>query len=146
MLKLALQPTLSTNGIGIDNLSPIPVVVGVEKKLETLEKKPRRNVDDSEHDDIIQKAEFDLEDQRFKFDKLRKDLNECEFKIGRLAEKKWEIDKQIVGLVFGTPLDLAEVARQAYLIRETPSVKKYLKLKSFKYKSFGKKSGGRRKH
>ncbi|EGF78060.1 hypothetical protein BATDEDRAFT_91176 [Batrachochytrium dendrobatidis JAM81] len=120
------------------------VVVGCKKYLKTLGYKSQNN-DDPKHGEF-QKAKLDYEYQLSKLDELLKSLDECESEFGRLAEKKWEIDKQIVGLVFGTPLDFESVLHQASLIKKTPSVKKYLKLKSFKYKIFGKKSGGRRKH
>ncbi|KAK5670549.1 hypothetical protein QVD99_003228 [Batrachochytrium dendrobatidis] len=102
------------------------VIMIYEKKLETLKKKPQRKGGDPEHDEKIQKAKLDLEAQYSKFVKLRKEFDECESKLGDLVEKEWETDQQIVSLVFGTPLNVATVAHQASLIKETPSAKNYL--------------------
>ncbi|EGF79153.1 hypothetical protein BATDEDRAFT_25675 [Batrachochytrium dendrobatidis JAM81] len=59
--------------------------------------------------------------------------------------KKWETDKKIVRLIFGTPLDVVTVIYKSSLIKETPSVKDYLEQQSLKYESIDQKSGGRRK-
>ncbi|EGF79611.1 expressed protein [Batrachochytrium dendrobatidis JAM81] len=122
------------------------VVKRLEKKLETLEKKPQRKGGDPEHDEKIQKAELDLEAQYFEFGKFRKEFVECESKLGDLVEKEWETDQQIVSLVFGATMNVATVAHQASLIKETPSAKNYLEKQSLKNKDLDQKSGGRRKH
>ncbi|KAJ8323133.1 hypothetical protein O5D80_008191 [Batrachochytrium dendrobatidis] len=85
----------------------------------------------------FQKAKLDYEYQLSKLDKIRKSFDECQFKIGRIVEKKSETDQQIVSLILGTPLDLISVKYQALLIRGTHSVKDYLEQQSSKYESLG---------
>ncbi|OAJ43892.1 hypothetical protein BDEG_27205 [Batrachochytrium dendrobatidis JEL423] len=82
----------------------------------------------------IRKTKLDHEKQLSKLDKIRKSFYECQSEIGRLTEKKWETDQHIVSLVFGTPLDLAEVPHQTFLIRGTHSVKDYIEQQLLKYK------------
>ncbi|KAJ8323610.1 hypothetical protein O5D80_007502 [Batrachochytrium dendrobatidis] len=106
------------------------VITVYEKNLETLEKKPRRKGDSSKHNDKIRKTKLDFEIQKSKFIKLRKEFEECESKLGDLAQKEWENDKHSVRLVFGTPLNLAAVFDQVSLIRGTPSARKYLEEQS----------------
>ncbi|KAJ8325424.1 hypothetical protein O5D80_006360 [Batrachochytrium dendrobatidis] len=115
--------------------SQCEVVINLKGKIEVLEHQSRRNGGSSKHDDIVQKAKLDLEHQRSKFAELQKDLEECESEIGRLVEKEWKTDKQIVGFVFGTPVNIAAVPHQALIIKETPSVKDYLEQQSSKYES-----------
>ncbi|KAK5671279.1 hypothetical protein QVD99_002309 [Batrachochytrium dendrobatidis] len=126
--------------------SQYEVVMGCKKKLETLKKKPRGKGDSSKHNDKIRKAELDLEKQRSKLAKFRKEFEECQSEIGYLVERKWETDKQIASIVFGAPMDVVTIIRQAYLIKEMPSVKDYLERQSSKNKDLDRKSGGRRKH
>ncbi|KAK5670199.1 hypothetical protein QVD99_003299 [Batrachochytrium dendrobatidis] len=123
--------------------SQYDVLMGYEKDLKVLGYKSQNN-DDPKHGEF-QKAKLDYEYQLSKLDKIRKSFDECQFKIGRIVEKKSETDQQIVSLILGTPLDLISVKYQALLIRGTHSVKDYLEQQSSKYESLGQKSGGRRK-
>ncbi|KAL5038282.1 hypothetical protein RTP6_005615 [Batrachochytrium dendrobatidis] len=125
--------------------SQYDVLMGVEKDLEILKYQSQKGNGNPKYGDI-EKTKLDLEDQRSKLVKLRKSFDECQSEIGRLAEKKWEIDERIVGLVFGTPLDLALFNYQLLLIRERPFVKNYIEQQSSKYESLDQKSGDRRKH
>ncbi|KAK6097516.1 hypothetical protein MT418_001621 [Batrachochytrium dendrobatidis] len=93
------------------------VITVYEKNLETLEKKPRRKGDSSKHNDKIRKTKLDFEIQKSKFIKLRKEFEECESKLGDLAQKEWENDKHTV-------------FDQVSLIRGTPSARKYLEEQS----------------
>ncbi|KAJ8325393.1 hypothetical protein O5D80_006329 [Batrachochytrium dendrobatidis] len=115
--------------------SQCEVVINLKGKIEVLEYQSRRNGGSSKHNDIIQKAKLDLEHQRSKFAKFRKDLEACQSEIGRLVEKEWKTDKRIVGLVFGTPVNIAAVPHQTFLIKEAPSVKDYLEQQLLKYES-----------
>ncbi|EGF81089.1 expressed protein [Batrachochytrium dendrobatidis JAM81] len=120
--------------------SQYDVVLGVEKDLEILKYQSQKGNGNPKYGDI-EKTKLDLEDQRSKLVKLRKDLDECESEIGHLAEKKWEADKQIVSLVFGTPLNPDLFNYQLLLIKETPSVKDYLEEQLSKYKDLGQNHG-----
>ncbi|EGF80051.1 hypothetical protein BATDEDRAFT_88861 [Batrachochytrium dendrobatidis JAM81] len=122
------------------------VVMGLEKKLETLEKKPQGKGGSSKHNDKIRKAESNLEKQYSKFVKLQRSLYECESEIDDLAQKEWEINQHIASLVFGTTTNVATVDFQTSTIKEMPSVKDYLEKQSLKNKDLDRKSGGRRKH
>ncbi|OAJ45465.1 hypothetical protein BDEG_28604 [Batrachochytrium dendrobatidis JEL423] len=139
----------STKGIGISGLDPLPGNVKhlLDKYVEIKDGRnqqrkiycPLKSRYDSQYEVVInlkvQKAKLDLEHQRSKFAKFRKDLEACQSEIGRLVEKKWKTDKRIVGLVFGTPVNIAAVPHQTFLIKEAPSVKDYLEQQLLKYES-----------
>ncbi|KAK5670566.1 hypothetical protein QVD99_002351 [Batrachochytrium dendrobatidis] len=112
------------------------VVMGYEKDFEILKFEAQKGNGNPKHGEF-QKAKLDYEYQLSKLDKIRKSFDECQFKIGRIVEKKSETDQQIVSLILGTPLDLISVKYQALLIRGTHSVKDYLEQQSSKYESLG---------
>ncbi|KAJ8322496.1 hypothetical protein O5D80_000063 [Batrachochytrium dendrobatidis] len=118
--------------------------MGYEKDLKVLEYLSQDD-DGLKYYIEIRKTKLDHEKQLSKLDKIRKSFDECQFKIGLLVEKKWETDKKIVRLIFGTTMDIVTVIYKSSLIKETPSVNDYIEKQSLKYESIDQKSGGRRK-
>ncbi|KAJ8322518.1 hypothetical protein O5D80_003107 [Batrachochytrium dendrobatidis] len=149
----------STNGIGIDNLSPLPGNVKhlLDKYAEIEDGRnqqskiywPLKSRYDSQYD-VLMGVKKDLkvleylsqDDDGLKYYiEIRKTKLDHEKQLSKLDKIRKSFDE----CQFKIGLLVEKIAHQALLIKETPSVNDYIEKQSLKYESIDQKSGGRRK-